>query len=100
MPGPCTISPTSTSRFELAFIPSESSKGVEVRTSIFANGGVKQYSNPMPDIDLVAGKEYVLTGAGGVTPELRGNLFTSQVEIMRSTDKQVLACTQADYYAV
>lgn len=94
------MSPLPTSRHGVVFVPSGNSKNVELRTTMFSNGRVKQFTNSIRNSDLVAGKEYIVTAAGGVAPELRGSLFTAQLEVIRGADRQVEVCSQADFYAI
>lgn len=88
------------SKYGVVFVPSKSSKGLEIRTSMFSIDGVKQFKESLPDADLVAGKEYIVIGAAGPAPEMRGQLFTGQMEVIRSSDQQLEVCSQADFYVV
>ena len=88
----------SVGRSELLFVPSENQTGVVVRSKVSINRVGKSFENVFNDVDLVAGQVYSLNFAGDVPSQLRGQLYTAQLEIDAMDDGKHMVCAQVDYY--
>lgn len=90
-------------RNELTFIPSGNTESLGVRTITSTSEGDKAaWQNPYSSKDesVEAGREYTFKTAGGVGPEFRGKMITSQLQIYRESDNIVEACVAADFSIV